>query len=64
MKPLAGLQADMLEGARVPGWQGQISELKPGYYVDIVAVPGNPLEDITVVEQVRFVMKSGEIVRQ
>jgi len=64
MKPLAVLQADLLEGARVLGWQGQIGELKPGYYADVVAVPGNPLDDITAVEHVRFVMKNGEIVRQ
>jgi imidazolonepropionase-like amidohydrolase len=64
MKPLALLQADMLEGARVLGWQGQIGELKPNYYADIVAVPGNPLEDITTLQHVRFVMKNGEIVRQ
>jgi imidazolonepropionase-like amidohydrolase len=64
MKPLAVLQADMLEGARVLGWQGQIGELKPAYYADIVAVPGNPLEDITTLQHVRFVMKNGDIVRQ
>jgi imidazolonepropionase-like amidohydrolase len=64
MKPLAVLQADMLEGARVLGWQGQIGELKSGYYADIVAVPGNPLEDITTLQHVHFVMKNGEIVRQ
>lgn len=63
MKPLAVLQADMLEGARVLGWQGQIGELKPGYFADVVAVPGNPLDDITALEHVRFVMKNGEIVR-
>jgi imidazolonepropionase-like amidohydrolase len=64
LKPLAVLQADMLEGARVLGWQGQIGELKPGYYADVVAVQGNPLDDITAVEHVRFVMKNGEVVRQ
>jgi imidazolonepropionase-like amidohydrolase len=64
MKPLAVLQADMIEGARVLGWAGQIGELKPGYYADVVAVPGNPLDDITAVEHVRFVMKNGEVVRQ
>ena len=64
MKPLAVLQADMLEGARVLGWQGQIGELKPAFYADIVAVPGNPLDDITTLQHVRFVMKNGEIVRQ
>jgi imidazolonepropionase-like amidohydrolase len=64
MKPLAVLQADMIEGARLLGWQGQIGELKPGYFADIVAVPGNPLEDISAVEHVSFVMKGGTVVRQ
>ena len=61
MKPLAVLQADMLNGARVLGWEGQIGLLKPGYYADIVAVPGSPLEDMSVVERVSFVMKGGVI---
>jgi imidazolonepropionase-like amidohydrolase len=64
MKPLAALQADMIEGARLLGWAGQIGELKPGYYADVVAVPGNPLDDISVTEHVGFVMKNGEVVRQ
>jgi imidazolonepropionase-like amidohydrolase len=64
MKPLAVLQADMINGAKLLGWKGQIGELKPGYFADIVAVPGNPLEDISVTEHVKFVMKNGAIVRQ
>jgi imidazolonepropionase-like amidohydrolase len=64
MKPLAVLQADMIEGAKVLGWAGQIGALKPGYYADIVAVPGNPLDDISVVEHVSFVMKDGAVIRQ
>ena len=64
MKPLAVLQADMLEGARLLGWQDQIGQLKPGFYADIVAVPGNPLDDISVVQRVSFVMKGGVVVRQ
>jgi len=63
MKPLAVLQADMINGAKLLGWGGQIGELKPGYFADIVAVPGSPLEDITAVEHVVFVMKGGAIVR-
>jgi imidazolonepropionase-like amidohydrolase len=63
MKPLAVLQADMIDGAKLLGWEGQIGELKPRYYADIVAVPGNPLEDISVVERVGFVMKGGVVVR-
>jgi imidazolonepropionase-like amidohydrolase len=61
MKPLAVLQADMLNGARVLSWEGQIGLLKAGYYADIIAVPGSPLEDMSVVERVSFVMKGGVI---
>ena len=64
MKPLAVLQADMINGAKLLRWDGQIGELRPGYYADIIAVPGNPLDDISVVERVRFVMKDGEVVRR
>ncbi len=64
MTPLAVLQADMINGAKLLRWDGQIGELKPGYYADIVAVPGNPLDDISVVEHVSFVMKNGEVVRR
>ncbi len=64
MTPAAVLQADYLNGAQILRWQGQIGELKAGYLADVVAVPGNPLEDITVVERVGFVMKGGVVVRQ
>ena len=64
MTPLAVLQADMLNGARILRWENEIGQLKAGFYADIVAVPGNPLNDITAVERVSFVMKNGVIVRQ
>ncbi len=64
MKPLAALQADMIEGAKVLRWENEIGQLKPGYFADVVAVPGNPLDDITAVEHVSFVMKDGVVVRQ
>jgi imidazolonepropionase-like amidohydrolase len=63
MKPLAVLQADMINGAKLLGWGGQIGELKSGYFADIIAVPGSPLEDITVVERVAFVMKDGAVLK-
>ena len=61
MTPLAVLQADLLNGAKLLGWAHQIGQLKPGYYADIVAVPGSPLDDITAVERVTFVMKNGVV---
>ncbi len=61
MKPLAVLQADLLNGAKVLGWEGQIGALKPGYLADIVAVPGDPVQDISAVEKIAFVMKGGVV---
>ncbi|MEA3173081.1 MAG: hypothetical protein QOF42_492 [Gammaproteobacteria bacterium] len=63
MKPLAALQADLLNGAKLLGWGGQIGALKAGYYADIIAVPGSPLEDIANVSRVAFVMKGGVVVK-
>ena len=63
MKPLAALQADLINGAKLLGWAGQIGELKAGYYADVIAVPGNPLEDMSTCEHVSFVMKNGEVLR-
>jgi imidazolonepropionase-like amidohydrolase len=63
LTPLAVLQADLINGAKLLGWSGQIGELKAGYYADIIAVAGNPLEDIASLEHVSFVMKGGVIER-
>ncbi|HVB30612.1 MAG TPA: amidohydrolase family protein, partial [Gemmatimonadaceae bacterium] len=63
MTPLAVLQADYLNGPRILTWQDEVGQLKPGYFADVIAVPGNPLEDITAVEHVQFVMKGGVVYR-
>ena len=64
MSPLTVLQDDLLNGAKLLGWQGEIGRLKPGYWADVVAVPGDPLKDIGVLERVSFVMKNGVIYRK
>jgi imidazolonepropionase-like amidohydrolase len=64
MTPLATLQADLLNGAKLLGWDGQIGSLEPGYFADIVAVPGNPLDDVSVLKEVSFVMKAGIIYKK
>ena len=61
MSPVATLQADLLNGAKVLGWQGQIGALKPDYFADVIAVQGNPLQDISATENVTFVMKGGVV---
>ena len=58
------LRADLLNGAKLLGWETQIGQLKPGFYADVIAVPGNPLSEITVLEHVSFVMKDGVIYRR
>ena len=64
MTPLAALQADLINGAKLLGWQGQIGELKPGFFADVIAVPGDPASDITVLQKVSFVMKGGVVYRK
>jgi imidazolonepropionase-like amidohydrolase len=64
MSPLAAIQAGTLNGAKLLGWQDQIGALKPSYQADVVAVAGNPLEDITALQKVSFVMKAGVIYRK
>jgi imidazolonepropionase-like amidohydrolase len=61
MTALAVLQAGLLNGAKLLGWEGQIGSLEKGYFADIVAVPGDPLSDISAVEHVGFVMKGGVV---
>jgi imidazolonepropionase-like amidohydrolase len=64
MTPLAALQADLLNGAKLLGWQDQIGALRPGFLADIIAVPGDPLSDISVMQKVSFVMKGGTVYRR
>jgi len=64
MSPLAVLQADLLNGAKLLGWDGQIGALEAGYFADVVAVPGDPLQDISVLGNVSFVMKGGVVYKK
>ena len=64
MTPLASIQAGTINGAKLLQWENQIGALKPGYFADVVAVPGNPLDDITTLQKVTFVMKNGVIYRK
>lgn len=63
MAPLAAIQAGTLNAAKLLGWSDKIGQVKSGYLADIVAVPGDPLKDITALERVRFVMKGGVVYR-
>jgi imidazolonepropionase-like amidohydrolase len=64
MTPLAVLQADLLNGANLLGWEGQIGSLESGYLADVIAVAGDPLEDVSTLSNVSFVMKGGTVYKK
>ena len=47
----------------IMGWDDRVGSLEAGKLADVIAVPGNPLDDITVMERVMFVMQGGKIYR-
>ena len=64
MKPPDVLRADLVNGAKLLGWAGQIGELRAGYLADVIAVQGNPLESIASLRNVSLVMKGGVVYRR
>lgn len=64
MTPAEALRDDLLNGAKLLAWDGQIGALEPSYFADIIAVPGDPLQDISVVQNVSFVMKGGVVYKR
>lgn len=63
MTPLESLRTGTLNAADLMGWSERVGALDPGKWADIVAVPGDPLKDITVLQRPVFVMKSGNVYR-
>lgn len=59
MTPLEAIQAATIDAAELIGWPADVGRVAEGYYADLIAVRGNPLEDIRELEDVRFVMKDG-----
>lgn len=63
LTPLQAIQASTINAADLLGWNGKVGTLEPGAWADIVALDGDPLKDVTTLEQVKFVMKGGEVVK-
>jgi imidazolonepropionase-like amidohydrolase len=63
MSPMAAIQAATSKAAEMLGMSGQIGVVSPGAFADLVAVAGNPLVDVKVLESVAFVMKDGRVYR-
>ena len=63
MTPAAALQSATLVDSQVLGWQDRIGSIEKGKYADIIAVSGDPLQDITEMQRVKFVMKGGKVIK-
>jgi len=61
LTPLQAIQSATIHAADLLGWSDRVGAVAPGLYADLIAVEGNPLEDITELERVKFVMKGGVV---
>ncbi len=61
MSPLAALQTGTVNAADLMGWTDKTGSLEPGKWADIIAVSGDPLKDVRMLQHVSFVMKSGVV---
>lgn len=64
MTPMQAIQAATINAADLLGRRELLGSLKPGKYADVIAVSGDPLADVSVLENVEFVMKDGQIYKQ
>jgi imidazolonepropionase-like amidohydrolase len=63
MSPEGALRAATEISAELLGWKGKVGTLADGAYADLIAMPGNPLADVSAVEHVEVVLKGAEVVR-
>ena len=63
LTPLQAIQAATVNAADLLGWSDKIGSVEPGKWADIIAVDGDPLQDVTTLERVKFVMKGGATVK-
>jgi imidazolonepropionase-like amidohydrolase len=61
MTPMEAIQSASLVAAEMMGWDDRVGSLRPGRFADLIAVDGDPTEDVSVLEDVRFVMKGGVV---
>ncbi len=63
MTPAQAIQSATVNAADLLGWTDRVGSIEPGKYADIIAVDGDPTKDITTLENVKFVMKGGVVVK-
>jgi imidazolonepropionase-like amidohydrolase len=63
LTPLQAIQAGTINAADLLGWSDRVGAIEPGKFADFVAVEGDPLQDVTTLERVKWVMKGGQVVK-
>ena len=63
MTPLQAIQTATINASDLLDWSAKVGTIEPGKWADIIAVDGDPLKDVTTLEQVKFVMKGGEVIK-
>ena len=63
MPPLEAIRAATVNAAELMGWQENVGAIEAGRYADVIAVEGDPVKDITLLQHVKFVMKGGSVVK-
>jgi len=61
MKPLEAIQSATVNAADLLGWSDRVGSVDPGKWADLIAVEGNPLADVKLLQDVKFVMKAGVV---
>jgi imidazolonepropionase-like amidohydrolase len=61
MTPLQGIQTGTINAADLMGWTDRVGTLEPNKYADIIAIEGDPLKDVKLLQHIPFVMKSGTV---
>ena len=64
LTPMQAIQSATVNAADLLGWSDRVGALEPGRFADIIAVEGDPLEDVSTLEHVRFVMKGGAVIKE
>ena len=63
MTPTEAIRSATVVAAELMGWQDRVGSIAPGKLADLIAVEGDPLDDVSVLEDVRLVMKGGRVVK-
>jgi imidazolonepropionase-like amidohydrolase len=61
--PMEAIRSATVVSAELLGWEDRVGSLQPGRFADLIAVEGDPVDDVTVLEDIPFVMKGGEVVK-